>query len=406
MPRPAAGPVRIDSTGTWYARKQINGKRHVISLRTKVKSEAHKRWPAAQAELERMTQVVPGDPDAPHLYLDPDTGKEYWGPSPWDKECVTTDQDERITWVDAEDIAAKRYQRKKGKEVSRSWHYNVKNALTQLALSQRKDKGRDPSSFVYPLDLTTKDVRRLVDSMEERGLAATTIAQRCSVLSGLIDALIKGGYTDDDYTNPFSRVDTAAISTNHHHTAQPDQYALMWERAKELKPEFRQMLWVLMHTGCRISEVHKARYEGTGTSRVGWVLIEDRDDYSPKNKSSVREVPFPPSPVEAGIDGAMTADTFRRWFNKIRPNTKLVLHNFRHGYKSAAREAGADWYQATRLMGHTASRMDTVYGEDRRTPLVNEASKIWGVIEKWMKNEDVNIPAWITGSLFNCNVFH
>lgn len=257
MPRPASGPVRIDSSGTWYARKQINGKRHVISLQTKVKSEAHKRWPVAQAELERMAKplMAPGDPNAQHLYLDPDTGEEEWAPSPWTEEeaadqrqrlGLTEDgtKDERITWVDAEDIAAKRYQRKKGKEVSRSWRYNVKNALTQLAVSQENNKGRDPGHVVYPLGLTTKEVMCLVDSMEERGLAATTIAQRCSVLSGLIDALIKGGYTDDDHTNSFSRVDTAAIITNHHHTAQPDQYALMWERAKELKPEFRQMLWV------------------------------------------------------------------------------------------------------------------------------------------------------------------
>ena len=113
MPRPPAGPVRIDSTGTWYARKQINGKRHLISLKTKVKSEAHKRWPEAQAELERMAQPVPGDPEAPHLYLDPDTGKER-GPSLG--QGGDGAKDERITWSDAENIA-KRYQRRK--EVSR-----------------------------------------------------------------------------------------------------------------------------------------------------------------------------------------------------------------------------------------------------------------------------------------------
>ena len=61
MPRAARGPRRIDSTGIWYAVKVVRGKRYTISLKTKIRSEALRKWPAAQADLETSEQ----DPEDP-----------------------------------------------------------------------------------------------------------------------------------------------------------------------------------------------------------------------------------------------------------------------------------------------------------------------------------------------------
>ena len=58
MPRAARGPRRIDSTGIWYAVKVVKGKRHTISLQTKIRSEALRKWPAAQARLEELAEPL------------------------------------------------------------------------------------------------------------------------------------------------------------------------------------------------------------------------------------------------------------------------------------------------------------------------------------------------------------
>ena len=82
MPRAATGPRRIDSSGTWYAVKVINGKRHTISLGTKIKAEAHRKWPAAQAQLEALAspQKLPAGGWSYITEYDPDTGAktETW----------------------------------------------------------------------------------------------------------------------------------------------------------------------------------------------------------------------------------------------------------------------------------------------------------------------------------------
>ena len=92
MPRQASGPRRIDSSGTYYAVRVVQGKRHTISLKTKIKSIAHTRWPAAQAELIRLSEGwKPAEGQLlPITYYDPLTGSSertcllYTSPSPRD----------------------------------------------------------------------------------------------------------------------------------------------------------------------------------------------------------------------------------------------------------------------------------------------------------------------------------
>ena len=214
----------------------------------------------------------------------------------------------------------------------------------------------------------------MVDRMEEE-YEASTIAQRCSALSGLFVALIKGGYTEDDFINPFERVDTAGISTKSFYKAQPEDYPWI-SKLKTPRKEDRQKLatlLVLIYTGARISEIIGGSYE------EGWLIIKQG-----KNRASVRAVPLPDSLASIKQEDIATSiDSFRRWFNKKRPHEKLTPHSFRHGFKSAARVAEADEITVERLLGHTIPKMALTYGEFPKDVLRREAVKVQAVIEKW-----------------------
>ncbi len=360
MPRPPSGPRRIDSSGTYFAVKTVKGKRHYISLQTKLKSEAMRRWPEAQAQLEQLTtppKFARGQL-LPVTYFDPATGAastelelsdnltndEYL----YDEEDVSL-----ISWRQAQEIAEKRFTRRRGKTVSKSWRYNLSNALRHLDVK-------------YPLETTPKDIRLMVSKMENLGYADTTIAIRTSALGGIIDSLIKGGYTGDNYTNPVDKVDTAAISKEHRYKAQPSDYTM------DLDNYYRQ---VLAYTGARINEVLKGDY-----SETGWLKI---DKHIAKNKASIRDIPLPPQIQQLARNETISDDAFRTRFNRDRPHDQLTPHSFRHGWKTAARLAGADEITAERLLGHAVGKMNAVYGVYPRETLLREAQRVWSVIDEW-----------------------
>lgn len=372
MPRAASGPRRIDSSGTWFAVKVISGKRHTISLKTKIKSEAHRLWPAAQAQLEDLANPTKRPARTPVdglMYLSErgDPIAEGWDYSDnLAQTHISSEEDEDvITWAKAEDVAARRYQRRRGKAVSRSWRYQILNALRHLDVK-------------YPLDTKPSDVRRMVEGMEAKGYKATTIAQRASALSGVIDALIKGGYTDDDYGNPFSRVDTAAVSTATYYKPEPSDYHYMWSRRGELTLEQQRTLQILIFTGARIDEVVRGTYKTAGYLYVPKEIA--------KNRASIRTIPLP-SPIHEGIGVCSSEDQLRRGFNKIRPPKKgqqMTPHSFRHGFKTAARTAAADELTIERWLGHTVgSQISQRYGEYPLELLEKESLKVWAVIEMW-----------------------
>ncbi len=364
MPRAASGPRRIDSSGTWYAVKVIKGKRHTISLGTKIKSEAYKKWPAAQAQLEALAtpQKLPAGGMTTITEFDPVTGASRQV-SEWNTNITQTYEEEDpsvITWKRAEEIAARRYMRRKGKEVSRSWRYQIKNALRHLAVK-------------YPLDVKPKDVRQMVDGMEEQGYAASTIAQRCSALSGVIDALIKGGHTEDDHVNAFERVDTHGISTESFYKPTPEDYRIMWSRRELITPEAQRTLEVIMFSGVRINEAINGTYKNDH-------LLDIPKEIA-KNKASIRVVPLPSNLTQGSTCSSI--DQFRRQWDKIRSVPEITPHSFRHGFKTAAREAGADELTVERLLGHTIPKILLTYGEYPREVLQREAEKVWEVIQEW-----------------------
>ena len=166
MPRQPAGPRRIDASGTWYAVKQINGKRQTISLKTKDRREAPemgRRSASAQALAASLSQAA--NRQVTITTYDPHTGtqEEDWD---WTSNMTSNlhegeQEQEGMGWSEAIDIARRRFTRRRGVAPSRSWEENIKNALRHLP---RK----------APLDITSRDVRDMVSTMERKGFAATS----------------------------------------------------------------------------------------------------------------------------------------------------------------------------------------------------------------------------------------
>jgi integrase len=388
MARNPEGPRQLKQGGQWYACKLINGKRRCISLGTRVKAEAWKKWPAAQAELEALAHPQPGLAGEPHLVWDVESNTAKWEPSPWDPE--EQGQLGLITWAQAIQIQAKRFERRNGRAPSRSWFEAVAQA-TKLCDKQ-------------PEQWTPQDCRQYMDRLESLGQKATTVSQRAALLSGLFTGLIKSG-TLPSLINPWSLVDYGAVSNNHHSTASPEQMRLLWDLRDHLPYGSRFVLEVLMYSGARVGEVTNGDY-----SEAGWLALWKRKDWAPKNSTSEREVPIPEwiqASYKLGGSSLPTAQVFRRHLNKVKKQsdlrndssdlrndssdlggiitTNVTPHSLRHSFKTAARVAAADELTIETLMGHAAgSRMSRTYGRYPRELLVREAEKVWAVLDSWV----------------------
>ena len=382
MPRAATGPRTIDATGTFYAVKTFKGKRRYISLGTKSKPEAWKLWPAAMAKLEELY--------GPHAHLAKDErGNPYRvgqlvSIQEWDNSgklakptqvriedlvsdayLLPPEEEEGMTWDEAIEIAAARRLRRTGRPVSESWREAIRQALRYTA--------------ARPEQLTPKEVRLFIQRQEELGMAPTTIAQRSAVLSGVIQALIRTG-TCPDMLNPFDRVDTAAVSTKHHSTAQPEDYRALTSLMGELPEGDQLVLQLLIFTGCRVSEACEGSLQ-----REGLLDLTAESGFIAKNKTSARLLPLPQHLVASVEEknSRPSPGSFRRRLNRLGLNN-ITPHSLRHGFKTAARLAGADELVIERYLGHAAgSRMSLVYGEYPQELLRREAKKVWEVLQSW-----------------------
>ena len=79
-----------------------------------------------------------------------------------------------------------------------------------------------------------------------------------------------------------------------------------------------------------------------------------------------------------------SVDSFRAWFNSHKSNPALTPHGYRHGWKTAARSAGADTKVTERLLGHSVGAMEATYGEFSREVLQREALKVQTQIQQWI----------------------
>lgn len=319
----------------------------------------------AMAELEERLRPAPRSGEQ-HLVWDTDTGTSRWEPTPWTEEELEEAR-EGFGWSDAIELAKARHKRRKGVEMSPSYLDTIKQGLR--------------FTKVGPLELDTREVRRMVLRMEEKGHKASTIQQRCAGVSAVIEAMIRSGEYPD-HNNPFLKVDTAAaFDPDSHKTAEPDEYRQLWARRHELEDQARIILEVLVYSGARISEVLNASYE------PGWMIIRPTRDWQPKNKTSAREVPLPGWMDVKGMGFTITADGFRARYRRIRDGLEITPHSFRHGWKTASRMAGCDELTAETILGHAAgTKMSRTYGHYPRELLVREASRVWDVLDSWCGN--------------------
>ena len=293
------------------------------------------------------------------------------------------------SWDEAIQIARRRRERR-SKGVSDSWSRGVLNALQQLPCYPD----------VYPLEVKPSHIREMVRRMEERGYKNSTIAQRSSLISGLIDAVIKSGIgcENDDavFTNPFTLVDTAGVSEESFFKPDPIHYRQCWLIRETLPVDVKNLLELLIFTGVRIGEAINAPIVRDKNTGQRWLDIKQLPNgWRPKNRASVRSVPIPDWIDVSSLPP--NTSKFRRHFdskvrNKVELLKPLTAHSWRHGYKTSSRIARAEELTTERLLGHAISKMAMVYGEYPRELLLSEARKTWTVIDELCNSDSYEMP--------------
>lgn len=406
MPRRHVGPRVLDKTGTFYAVLRLpDGRRLTTSLRTKDKLTAHMRWPAAFKALQEATQGV-SQSLSPRYRPHPDELYEVWDsmealePRLVPARALFEPEElaasgAQLSWSEAVEIARDRWKKRKGVLPSKSWEAGARAA----------ERLFDP--VACPLALVPADIRRVMEAMRIEGKSAGTIQQRMATASGIIDALVREGHADSpkDYSNPFKAVDVTAPANaiTSYKTPTREHYWRLGEILKEERPGVsgRAALFVaaLAFSGMRLEELRSRRPgEGDISSQpeeeASWISVypikdsdknDNRKSFSLKNSYSSRDVPIPewlagrlvngyPAPSQAAIS-KITKEI----------DAGLVNHSWRHGYKTAAREAMADQTAIEVILGHSVgSKMEQVYGEWPRPPLLRAARPTWKVLESWM----------------------
>ena len=402
MPKQSSKPRRLDSTGTYYAVKVIKGKRYTLSLQTKNLAEATRRWGSAMAQLEEMAAPAPLSSEH-HVYWNVETGESYVEGSPWhpdelEAQAKRDEEQQRkaVSWELGIEEGVKRAQRRNGRPPSRAWRKGAQYAIDMLP------------SDVQPLELKPHHIREFVQRLEEKGYAPNTITARCSILSSIIEAIIRNGIAPD-HRNPFRSIDTSfkpsAYEKAKSKEAPPVAYRSLLKVSKTLEEKHRRANLLIALTGCRISEILNGRYEGE------WLHIEATKDYQPKNSASVRKIPIHHPLIKEFIGQPWLFFTTTAVSNTLKAAASegqddpvvgpVNPHAFRHAFRSAARLAGANEFVVERLLGHSTpgSSMDSVYGSYPDELLKQEIEKVWSVINEWMGYTDddhVLQGKWIT----------
>lgn len=379
MGRAYKGPRQLDKTGLWYAVfTPKGGKRLTRSLGTRDRHRAMLLWPQAFRELVAEAEQEPSRPRRGEVYevwevpggMDPsiENLERYGLARPVRAEALFNPEELSISWEDAAEIYRQRAKEKKGQPPSDSWEKGLIAALKVVG-------------DTTPETLTVSDVRRIKEELKRKGNSSSTISNRMSILSTVIEAAIKSGSTSEDLSNPFKRVDYVSPSHNHHETPLEADYRRLADVIGGMSPTMQTTLLLLAYTGLRVGELVSRSADHL---EGGWLTITATDSWRPKNRSSEREVPIPEHLQQA-------FKRIRKWpsLGAIRANTKrirqeLTTHSWRHGWKTAARQGQADEVAAEVLMGHTVgTRMSQVYGVWPREPLMEAALKAWAVLDQW-----------------------
>ncbi len=153
-----------------------------------------------------------------------------------------------------------------------------------------------------------------------------------------------------------------------------------WVREKILKPgaldhmrrDAANLLYVLIETGCRTSEIaNLVSSDIILSTDIPYIRIRPRRGREIKSAASVRDIPLVGVALEAmkrmpkGFPRCRdNADKLSPYLLKalreceLMPTERHVIYSFRHSFERRMLEAGIDYGLRCRLMGHATERPD------------------------------------------------
>ena len=385
-------PIQRRSNGIYCVQIWLDGKRHVKSLETRDPERAAARAAQAIRELQKeassgfnrwdehpaekpltewpgpIPYKVDGRPDVESIEAVPDR-ETTWGEFCEDPEIQITPP-HQTDWLDLVREAESVRKRKHKKPYSASWHKNVGIAIKQC-----------PFTLQQASPTTIRDWIKL---MEKDRLSGLTIANKCTLLSGLVDTCIKSGLLAGQ-SNPFGLVDYAAGEADHIPPAEEQDYRGLKELLPTLDIRFQLPILIQAYCGTRISEVLKRQAEDFDLSKGTMEVAVG----TAKNKASERTIPLPPQIVEMlkGFDFAWGSQaTINKWLKTV--NSEVTSHSFRHGLTKLARDEHADQIGLEAMLGHVLSHshMANMYGGKYGHEAMRKAVEpVWRQLDEWMK---------------------
>ena len=183
---------------------------------------------------------------------------------------------------------------------------------------------------------------------------------------------------DEDRPNPFRN-----LSFKEANLSETPPFEDEWVRTKILVPgvfdglneEARLIIYGLIETGCRSSEIANLRREDIRLdSGVPHIRIRPAKDREIKTASSIRDVPLVGVSLAAlkkAPDGfpryrdkndLLSASLMKAFRNRgLFPTKTHVIYSFRHSFEKRMQEAGIDYGLRCLLMGHATDR--PAYGD-------------------------------------------
>lgn len=273
-----------------------------------------------------------------------------------------------LSWDEAIQMYKERFREKKGKPISASSEAALKAGLMAIG-------------DITIENLTPNEIRLMIKRLKDKSLSPSTIQQRCSLLSSVIEVVLKSDIEVGISENPFSRVDYQSTSNNLYRTPDSNDYAMLASLLPALKPNVRFVLEILAFTGLRIGELLSRKPEDL---EVQWLQIREREGWRPKTITSIRQVPLPLQLAEMGLPQKWPSLASISKATK-QVNRQLTNHSWRHGFKTMGRLGQADEIAIEVLMGHgVGSQMQRTYGVWPKEPLLIAANKSWKALQSVM----------------------
>lgn len=410
MGRPLKGPVRIGDSPVWYARLTVKPSeraragcnRLTRSLGTNDYTKALKVWAEAYRLLEQELAERLCTPVEDHLLIRAKIDSGNY------KERITPEGVESLSPVDAAELILN-----SELDTSSDLHHSVVDSLTtgqsfvtwenlvetHLRVKKRK-RGRPLAASTttrlwatasiikelcsYPHQITREHCLNLIKSMEAENMEASSICNRCGLISALLNTSIRQG--DLVITNPFDSVDYQGVTSEDH---KRKCYTLDQVKVLTAHEKYGEIFRLLIGSSLRISEL----LSRTTDHLDGLMLIvNDRPEigYSVKTRSSVRRIPLDERAKDAVLDVITINRKYPTWkarlskpIREMTTDKRLVLHSTRHTYKTLTRKVGMPIEFSDEISGHAKRNTSSVsdgYGTYPDDRLLIENQKVWDLL--------------------------